>query len=56
VEVTRQEEVVTEARGVVLVIPGSLLGTGEYELTLKGVIGPQNIEEVCHYYFDALKR
>jgi hypothetical protein len=38
-----------------LVIPGSALGAGEYELALKGVIDNQNTEDVRYYYFDALK-
>jgi hypothetical protein len=42
-------------RVINLVIPGSALGTGEYELTLKGVIDNQNTEDVRYYYFDALK-
>lgn len=42
-------------RVVNLVIPGSALGVGEYELTLKGVIDNQNTEDVRYYYFDALK-
>jgi len=42
-------------RVVNLVIPGSVLGVGEYELTLKGVIDNQNTEDVRYYYFDALK-
>ena len=36
-----------------LVVPGNLLGTGEYELTLKGEIDPQKTEDVRYYYFDA---
>jgi hypothetical protein len=42
-------------RVVNLVVPGSVLGAGEYELTLKGVIDNQNTEDVRYYYFDALK-
>jgi hypothetical protein len=42
-------------RIVNLVIPGRVLGPGEYELTLKGVIDNQNTEDVRYYYFDALR-
>jgi hypothetical protein len=42
-------------RVINLVIPGSVLGAGEYELTLKGVNDNQNTEDVRFYYFDALK-
>jgi hypothetical protein len=42
-------------RVVNLVIPGSVLSAGEYELTLKGVIDNQNTEDVRYYYFDTLK-
>jgi hypothetical protein len=42
-------------RVVNLVIPGSVLGAGEYELTLKGMVDNQNTEDVRYYYFDALK-
>lgn len=42
-------------RVVNLVIPGSVLTAGEYELTLKGVIDNQNTEDVRYYYFVALK-
>lgn len=38
-----------------VVIPGSIFGTGSYELTLKGVIDPQKTEDVRYYYFDVLK-
>jgi len=43
-------------RVVNLVIPGSVFGPGEYELTLKGVIDNQNTEAVRYYYFDVLKQ
>jgi hypothetical protein len=43
-------------RVVNLVIPGSVLGAGEFELTLKGVIDNQNTEDVRYYYFDVLKK
>src|SRR5262249_45007851 len=42
-------------RVVNLVIPGSVLSAGEYELALKGVIDNQNTEDVRYYYFDTLK-
>jgi len=42
-------------RVINLVMPGSVLGAGEYELTLKGVTENQNTEDVRYYYFDALK-
>src|SRR5262249_42244012 len=37
-----------------LVVLGNVLGAGEYELTLKGVIDQQRTEDVRYYYFDAL--
>ena len=42
-------------RVINLTIPGAVLSAGEYELTLKGVIDKQHIEDVRYYYFDALK-
>jgi hypothetical protein len=39
-----------------LAIPGNVLGAGEYELTLKGMIDNQNAEDVRYYYFDSLKK
>jgi hypothetical protein len=42
-------------RVINLTVPGSVLGEGQYELTLKGVIDNQNTEDVRYYYFDALK-
>jgi hypothetical protein len=42
-------------RVVNLVIPGSALSAGEYELALKGVIDNQNTEDLRYYYFNALK-
>jgi anti-sigma factor RsiW len=39
-----------------LVVPGNVLGAGEYELALKGVIDQQKTEDVRYYYFDALKK
>ncbi len=43
-------------RVINLFIPESVIGAGEYELTLKGVIDNQNTEDVRYYYFDALKK
>ena len=43
-------------RVINLVIPRNVLGTGEYELTLKGVIDRQNTEDLRYYYFDAIKK
>lgn len=43
-------------RVINLLIPGKILGSGEYELTLKGTTDGRNTEDVRFYYFEALKK
>jgi hypothetical protein len=43
-------------RVINLVIPSSVLGSGQYELALKGALSPQQIEDVRYYYFDLPKK
>jgi hypothetical protein len=43
-------------RSVVWSLPVSLLSTGEYELTLKGITDKKEIEDIGYYYFSVLKK
>ena len=43
-------------KAVVLQLPGTLLGSGEYELTLRAPIGNSNFEDIGYYYFSVLRR
>jgi hypothetical protein len=43
-------------RVISLTIPGRALSAGEYELTLRGVVDHQTIEDVRYYYFSVLKK
>jgi hypothetical protein len=43
-------------RVINLIIPGGVLGSGQYELALKGALSPQQIEDVRFYYFDVSKK
>ena len=43
-------------RVINLIIPGGVLGSGQYELALKGALSPQQIEDVRYYYFDVSKK
>ena len=43
-------------RFLTLNIPASILNTGEYELTLKGISGKEKVEDLGYYYFDVLKK
>jgi hypothetical protein len=43
-------------RVISLTIPGRVLSAGEYELTLRGVVDHQTIEDVRYYYFSVLKK
>jgi hypothetical protein len=39
-----------------LTLPASVLGTGQYELALKGVTEERTTEDVGYYYFDVVKK
>ena len=43
-------------RSVVLQLPGTLLNSGEYELTLRAPIGNSSFEDIGYYYFSVLRR
>jgi anti-sigma factor RsiW len=43
-------------RAVILNLPASLLRSGEYELSLKGVTAEASIEEVGYYYVEVIKK
>ena len=42
-------------RAIVLTVPAAVVGPGEHELTLRGLVEPGRFEDASHYYFDALK-
>jgi hypothetical protein len=41
---------------VSVTVPASMLGAGQYELTLKGMNDQGTLEDVGYYYFDVRKK